>query len=102
MTNERILSDYAVQTGENLCHSGTPNPYDPMTISLITNLVFATLVVIAIPGLLAWAIRTSRNDGPPPKPAFRRPMPRPHFPAPRLSFGHRPRVAAREPVRDSR
>ena len=74
----------------------------PMTIFLITNIVLAALVVIAVVGMLAWAIRTSRNDGPPPSRAVRRPMPRPHFPAPRFSFGHRPRVAAREPVRDGR
>ncbi len=71
-----------------------------MTISLITNIGLAALVIIAIVGMLAWAIRTSRNDGPPPSRAVRRPMPQPHFPTPRLSFGHRPRVAAREPVRD--
>lgn len=73
-----------------------------MTIFLITNIVLAALVVIAVVGMLAWAIRTSRNDGPPPSRAVRRAMPRPHFPAPRFSFGHPPRVAAREPVRDGR
>ena len=34
-----------------------------MTLPLITNIMFAALVLVAIPGLLAWAIRTSRNDG---------------------------------------
>ncbi len=67
-----------------------------MTISLILNMLFAALVLLAVLGILAWAIRTSLNDGPPPKPAVRRPMPRPFFPAPRLSYGHRPRVAVRE------
>jgi hypothetical protein len=67
-----------------------------MTISLIINILFAALVIVAVVGTLAWAIRTSRHDGPPPKPAVRRPMPRPHFPAPRLSFGRTPAVAARE------
>ncbi|HEY1711856.1 MAG TPA: hypothetical protein VGG07_03085 [Solirubrobacteraceae bacterium] len=72
-----------------------------MTLSLITNVVFAALVILAIPGMLAWAIVTSRNDGPPPSRAVRRPMPRPHFPAPRLSFGQRRPGAAREPARDA-
>ena len=73
-----------------------------MTISLITNVVFAALVVIAVLGMLAWAIRTSRNDGPPPGRAVRRPMPQPHFPSPRLSFGRRPHAVARVPARDAR
>ena len=30
-----------------------------MTLSLITNAVLAALVLLAIPGMLAWAIRTS-------------------------------------------
>ena len=67
-----------------------------MTISLILNILFAALVLVAVLGMLAWAIHTSRNDGPPLTPAVRRPMPRPHFPAPRVSFGHGPRVAVRE------
>ena len=74
-----------------------------MTISLlIINIVFATFVLSAVIGMLAWAIRTSRNDGPPPSRAVRRTMPRPHFPTPQLSFSHRPRVPAREPARDLR
>ena len=36
-----------------------------MTLSLIMNVVFAALVLLVIPGMLAWAIRTSRNDAPP-------------------------------------
>ncbi len=73
-----------------------------MTLSLITNVVLAALVILAIPGMLAWAIVTSRNDGPPPSRAVRRPMPRPHFPAPRLSLGSRRPAAARAPARDAR
>jgi hypothetical protein len=56
-----------------------------MTLPLIINIVFAALVLVAIPGLLAWAIHTSRNDGWPHPRAVRRPMPRPSFPSPRLS-----------------
>jgi uncharacterized iron-regulated membrane protein len=56
-----------------------------MTLPLIANIVLAALVLIAIPGMLAWAIRTSRNDGTQATRAPRRPMPRPHFPSPRLS-----------------
>jgi hypothetical protein len=73
-----------------------------MTVLLITNITLATLVLVAVIGMAAWAIRTSRHDGPPPSRAVRRPMPQPRFPAPRLTFDHRPRVAAREPVRDAR
>src|ERR1700759_952132 len=71
--------------------SGYPvsGPQGPMTLSLIINVVFAALVILAIPGMLAWAIVTSRNDGPSPGRAVRRPMPRLHFPAPRLNFGQR-------------
>ena len=36
-----------------------------MTLALIMNAVFAALVLLVIPGMLAWAIRTSRNDSPP-------------------------------------
>jgi hypothetical protein len=56
-----------------------------MTLPLITNIMFAALVLVAIPGLLAWAIRTSRNEGWSSPRAIRRPMPRPSFPSPRLS-----------------
>jgi hypothetical protein len=56
-----------------------------MTLPLIINTVFAALVLVAIPGLLAWAIHTSRNDGWPPKRGVRRPMPLPSFPSSRLS-----------------
>ena len=45
-----------------------------MTLSLIMNVVFAALVLLVIPGMLAWAIRTSRNDAPPRTRALRRPM----------------------------
>ena len=56
-----------------------------MTLPLITNIMFAALVLVAIPGLLGWAIHTSRNDGWSSTRAVRRPMPRPSFPSPRLS-----------------
>ena len=69
-----------------------------MTIALITNIVFAALVLIVIPGMLAWAIRTSRNDGVQPVRTARRPMPHPHFPSPHLSG---PRTSPRRPVSDS-
>ena len=55
-----------------------------MTIAMITNIVLAALVLTVIPGMLAWAIRTSRNDDVRPVRASRRPMPHPHFPNPRL------------------
>jgi hypothetical protein len=73
-----------------------------MTLSLITNVVFAALVLIAIPGLLAWAIRTSRNDNPPHRRAVRRPMPHPSFVNPPLSLGGGRRGTGRAPVRDAR
>jgi hypothetical protein len=69
-----------------------------MTLPLIANIVLAALVVIAIPGMLAWAIRTSRNDGTQATRAARRPMPHPHFPAPRLSPS---RTSPRRPAPDA-
>jgi hypothetical protein len=60
-----------------------------MTLALITNIVFAALVLTVISGMLAWAIRSSRSDGVQPVRSTRRPMPHPHFPSPRLS-GSRP------------
>ena len=72
-----------------------------MTLSLITNAVLAALVLIAIPGMLAWAIRTSRNENPPRRRAVRRPMPHPSFPSAGLSSGHGRRAGGRGPVRDA-
>jgi hypothetical protein len=72
-----------------------------MTLSLIINAVFAALVLIAIPGLLAWAIRTSRNDNPPVRRAVRRPMPRPSFPGPGLSLSQARRSGGRGPAQDA-
>jgi hypothetical protein len=71
-----------------------------MTLALITNIVFAALVLAVIPGMLAWAIRTSRNDGAQPVRSGRRPMPHPQFSGPRLS-GSRSRPSSRRPVPDS-
>lgn len=47
-----------------------------MTVALIANIVFAAFVLVAIPGMLAWAIRASRNDVERPVRA-RRPVARP-------------------------
>jgi hypothetical protein len=69
-----------------------------MTLALITNIVFAALVLTVIPGMLAWAIRTSRNDGAHPV-RSRRPMPHPHFPHPQLGGG-RTRPSPRRPASD--
>jgi hypothetical protein len=70
-----------------------------MAIALITNIVFAALVLIVIPGMLAWAIRTSRDDGGvAPVRAPRRPMPHPHFPSPRITM---PGPSTRPPASDS-
>jgi hypothetical protein len=69
-----------------------------MTLALITNIVFAALVLTVIPGMLVWAIRTSRNDGVQPVRAARRPVPHPHFPNSRLS-GSRP--SPRRPLSES-
>jgi hypothetical protein len=71
-----------------------------MTLALITNIVFAALVLAVIPGMLAWAIRSSRNDGAQPVRGVRRPMPHPHFPNPRVS-GSRSRPTPRRPATDS-
>ena len=68
-----------------------------MTLALITNVVLAALVLTVIPAMLAWAIRTSRNDGAQPVRATRRPMPHPHFPSPRLSVS---RPSPRRPAPD--
>jgi hypothetical protein len=70
-----------------------------MTLALITNIVFAALVLTVIPGMLVWAIRTSRNDGTQPARAARRPMPHPHFPHPHVG-GTRTRPSPRRPASD--
>jgi hypothetical protein len=72
-----------------------------MTLSLITNVVFAALVLLVIPGMLAWAIRTSRNDAPPRTRALRRAIPHPSYAGPRLSSAHARREGARGPVQDA-
>ena len=73
-----------------------------MTLSLILNIVFAAFVLTVIPGMLVFAIRTSRNDGAAHKRAVRRPMPHPSFSGPRLSSGPRRHATARGPVQDAR
>jgi hypothetical protein len=72
-----------------------------MTPSLVVNIVFAALVLVAIPGMLAWAIRTSRNDSPRSDRAVRRPVSRPSFHGPRLSVTGSRREPGRAPVRDA-
>ncbi|HEY2316912.1 MAG TPA: hypothetical protein VGH67_01320 [Solirubrobacteraceae bacterium] len=63
-----------------------------MTLALITNIVFAAFVLTVIPGMLAWAIRASRDDGAEyARAARRRPMPRPHYPSPRVGTPTGPR-----------
>jgi hypothetical protein len=69
-----------------------------MTLPLIANIVFAALVLITIPGMLAWSIYASRRDGTPPTRAVRRPMPHPVFPSPRVHQSHR---SPRRPVSDT-
>ena len=69
-----------------------------MTLALITNIVFAAFVLTVIPGMLAWAIRASRNDGAEyARAAGRRPMPRPHFPSPHVGT----RTGPRRPLSDT-
>lgn len=70
-----------------------------MTLALILNIVFAGFVLTVIPGMIAWAIRTSRNDGLSPARAQRRPMPQPSHPSPRVATS---RSASRRPVRGGR
>jgi uncharacterized iron-regulated membrane protein len=72
-----------------------------MTLSLIMNIVFAALVLIAIPGLLAWAIRTSNNENPPRRRALRRPIPHPSYSGPRFSSGYGRPEGGRSPVQDA-
>jgi hypothetical protein len=48
-----------------------------MTLALITNIVFAAVVIVTIPGMLAFAIRSSRRDAGPVPVAERRQRPRP-------------------------
>jgi hypothetical protein len=65
-----------------------------MTFSLILNIVFAALVLTVIPGMLAWAIRTSRNHQPPRTRAIRRPVAQPSVHSPRFSGAY----SRREPA----
>jgi hypothetical protein len=62
-----------------------------MTSALILNIVFAAFVLTVIPGMLTWAIRTSRNDQPVRTRALRRPVTQPSRPSPRFSgaYGRR-------------
>jgi hypothetical protein len=73
-----------------------------MTISLITNIVFASFILLVIPGMLARAIRTSRNESPPRGRVVGRPTPRPSYLSPRVSSGYGRLSAARAPARDAR
>ncbi len=72
-----------------------------MTISLITNIVFAAFVLLVIPGMLTWAIRTSRNAAPPRSRRVRRPISHPSYSGPRLSSGYGRREGVRGPVQDA-
>jgi hypothetical protein len=65
------------------------------------NVIFAAFVLTVIPGMLVFAIRTSRNDAPAVRRA-RRPMPHPSFSGSRLSSGQRRPATARGPVQDAR
>jgi hypothetical protein len=66
-----------------------------VTLALIVNIVMAGLVLVTIPGMIAWAIYISRNDGVSGTRAARRPMPAPTFPSPTLTP---PRTSPRGPV----
>lgn len=65
-----------------------------MTFALILNIVFAAFVLTVIPGMLAWAIRASRNDSPQPRRAVRRPGAQPSNANGRLSGAYRRREPA--------
>ena len=56
-----------------------------MTAAVIINIVFAAFVLVVVPGMLFWAIRTSRY-GEAQHARARRHMPHPHFPHPSLSL----------------
>jgi hypothetical protein len=56
-----------------------------MTFALILNIVFAAFVLTVIPGMLVFAIRTSRNAHPPRTRAARRPVAHPSVAGPRFS-----------------
>lgn len=56
-----------------------------MTAAVIINIVFAAFVLVVIPGMLFWAIRTSRYGDAQHVRATRRPMPHPRFPHPSLN-----------------
>lgn len=58
-------------------------------VPAIINLGLSALVLAAVLGLLGWAIHSSRNDEAQGARATRgRPMPRPSFPTPRVTFRH--------------
>jgi hypothetical protein len=56
-------------------------------VPLIMNIGFSTVVLALVLGLLGWAIHSSRYDDAQGARATRgRPMPRPSFPTPRVTF----------------
>jgi len=65
-----------------------------MTFALILNIVFAAFVLTVIPGMLAWAIRASRNDTARPSRAVQRPVTQPSYPNARFSGAYRRREPA--------
>jgi hypothetical protein len=72
-----------------------------MTLSVVLNVIFAAFVLTVIPGMLVFAIRTSRNDGAAVRRA-RRPIPHPSFSGARLSAGQRRPATVRGRVQDAR
>jgi hypothetical protein len=71
-----------------------------MTLATLLNVIFAAFVLTVIPGMLVFAIRTSRNDAPAIRRA-RRPMPHPSLGGSRLSSGQRRPVPVRGRVQDA-
>jgi hypothetical protein len=71
-----------------------------MTLTIVLNVIFAAFVLITIPGMLVWAIRSSSNETPAPNRLVRRPRPHPSFASARISSGHRRPAGARGPVQD--
>jgi hypothetical protein len=65
-----------------------------MTFPLILNIVFAAVVLTVIPGMLALAIRTSRNDQPLRTRAIRRPVAHPSRSSARFSGAYQRREPA--------
>ena len=72
-----------------------------MTLSVVLNVIFAAFVLTVIPGMLLFAIRTSRNDRVAARRA-RRAMPHPSFSTSRLSSGQRRPATVRGQVQDAR